>query len=105
MKSLKEIRTELVDEIVAIVRKVGGEIYISDIDKGTSPVLQEDEFDENNTYTLDKVEVTEDGLSLDGSSAHANFSWTGNNLPIEALEGVLVFLKEHKEELNKFEQK
>lgn len=100
MKSLKEIRTELVDEIVAIVRKAGGEIYISDIDEGTSPILKDDVCDGNNTYFLDKVEVTEDGLSIDGSSAYANFSWTGNNLPIEALEGVLVFLKEHEEELN-----
>lgn len=101
MKTLKEIRTEMVEEIVAIVRKAGGEIYISDIDEGTSPILQDDVRDGNNTYFLDKVEVTEDGLSLDGSSAYANFSWTGNNLPIEALEGVLVFLKEHEEELNK----
>lgn len=105
MKSLKEIRTELVNEIVAIVKKAGGEINISDIDEGTSPILQDDVRDGNNTYFLDKVEVTDDGLSLDGSSAYANFSWTGNNLPIEALEGVLVFLKEHEEDLNKLQNR
>ena len=104
MKSLKEIRTEMVKEIVAIVKKAGGEIYISDIDEGTSPILQEDVCDENYTYTLDKVEVTENGLFLHGSCAYANFFWTGINLPIEALEGVLVFLKEHEEELNELEQ-
>lgn len=100
MESLKELRAKIVGQIIEIVTAIDGdELYIVDIDEGCSPILQEDEFDENNTYTLDKVYVEQGELYLDGSSSYANFTWRGSNLHIEALEDVLEFLKEHEDQI------
>ena len=99
-EKLNELRDEIVKHIKDIVNSVGGELYITDISEGTSPILQEDPDYENNTYTLDKLEVHFGNLHLDGSSSYSNFTWTEDNLSLDALVGVAEFLDDYEEEIN-----
>ena len=102
MKELTELRNKIASQIKAIILSThNDEIRIYDIDEGCSPILQEDEYDENNTYTLDKVYLHDGIVYLDGSSSYANFTWRQDNINIETLAGVLDFLQEHVEEINK----
>lgn len=101
MKELTELRNKIASQIKAIILSThNDEIRIYDIDEGCSPILQEDEYDENNTYTLDKVYLHDGILYLDGSSSYANFTWRQDNICIETLADVLDFLQEHVEKIN-----
>lgn len=101
MKELAKMRNKIASQIKAIILSTrNDEIRIYDIDEGCSPILQEDEYDENNTYTLDKVYLHNGIVYLDGSSSHANFTWRQDNIGIEILAGVLDFLQEHEEEID-----
>lgn len=101
MKALKELRAKIVGQIIDIVTSIDGdELSIVDIEEGYSPILQEDESDEDNTYTLDTLYVENGELYLDGSSSCENSTWRGSNLNIEILESVLEFLEEHEDEIN-----
>ena len=102
MKELTELRNKIASQIKAIILSThNDEIRIYDIDEGCSPILQEDEYDENNTYTLDKVYLHDGIVYLDGSSSYASFTWRQDNINIETLAGVLDFLQEHVEDINK----
>lgn len=101
MKELTELRNKIASQIKDIILSThNDEIRIYDIDEGCSPILQDDEYDENNTYTLDKVYIYNGILYLDGSSSYASFTWRQDNIGIEILAGVLDFLQEHEEEIN-----
>lgn len=105
VKELTELRDKIASEIKAIILSTrNDEIRICDIDEGCSPILQEDEYDENNTYTLDKVYLHNGILYLDGSSSYANFTWRQDNIGIEILAGVLDFLQEHDEEIDELKE-
>jgi len=100
MKELIELRNKIVSQIKAIILSThNDEIRIYDICKGYSPILQEDEFNENNTCTLDKVYLRDGIVYFDGSSSYASFTWTQDNLGIEILAGVLEFLQEHDDKI------
>ena len=101
---LNNLRGEIVAHIKDIVNSVGGELYITDFSEGDSPILQEDPDDENNIYTLDKLEIQFDKLYLDGSSSYANFTWTEDNLSIDALVGVAEFLDNYEEGIKELKE-
>ena len=101
---LQKIKLELLQSILVIMNENHlDSLYISDIDMGCSPIIQEDDFDENNTYTLDKISLLPDNrISFDGSSSFANYTWVGENIPTDALVGILEFLKDHLEEIKEY---
>lgn len=101
---LENLRHEVIEQIISIVNSVGGELYIVDVYGGDSPIVQEDFFDENNTYTLDKITVEEGELYLDGSSSYANYTWRGDNLDIIRLVSVLDYLEEHEENIKELKE-
>ena len=80
------------------------EVYAVDIDEGSSPIIQEDIKDENNTYTLDRVSrkkiTTRVGestiLLFDGGSSHANHTWTEDEISTDALADIAKFLEEYE---------
>ena len=101
MKELTELRNKIALQIKAMILSThNDEIRICDIDEGSSPILQEDEFDVNNTYTLDEVYLRDGIVYLDGSNSYTNFTWRQDNIGIEILAGVLDFLQEHEEEID-----
>lgn len=101
MKRIKKIRADVIKDIYRIIEGVESqEIFISDIEDGFSPILQVDEFDEDNDYTLDKVFIRDGKVYFTGSSCFADFTWSQENLCVEALCGVLDFLEEHEEEIS-----
>lgn len=103
MNRLNQLRAEVVKDIYRIVSATElGNILISEIDEGCSPIIDEDEYDENNTYTLDYVYIENDRLFFDGSSSYANYTWNQDNLSVDALCNVLEFLEDHEEKIKEF---
>ena len=94
---LQQIRSESIKSILCILSDNHlWSLRISDIDMGCSPILQEDVFDENNTYTLDEIRLMPYGsIAFDGSNCSDNFTWTEDNISTDALIGIEEFLKEH----------
>ncbi len=101
MKELIELRNKIASQIKGIILSThNDEIRIRDIDKGCSPILQKNEYDENDTYTLDKVYLRNSIVYLDGSNSYAYYTWRQDNINIEILANVLDFLQEHVEKIN-----
>ena len=102
---IREIREKLIAEILDWLDSHElDEVYAIDIDEGSSPIIQEDIEDENNTYTLDKVSrkkiTTRAGefaiLLFDGSSSHADYTWTEDEISTDALADIAEFLEEYE---------
>jgi len=94
---LQKIRSESINSILDILSENKlGSLHIYDIDAGCSPILQEDAFDDNNTYTLDEIRLMPNGsIVFDGSNCSDNFTWTEDNISTDALIGIEEFLEEH----------
>ena len=103
-EQLNKLREESLKEIVEIVENLGGKLYITDIDDGNSPILQEDFYDGNGTYTLDTIEVSNGAVFFDGSSAYDNRYWSKKELGVETLVEILDFLRDHKEEIENLKE-
>ena len=102
-QKLQEMRGEVIDGIREIIDSVGF-LRILDIDEGCSPILQEDSFDGNNTYTLDRIYIENDKLCFDGSSSYANYTWNQDNLDVIMLIGILEFLEDHENEVEELKE-
>lgn len=81
-KNIQCVKEDIITNIRNILVDLDGKFYWSDYDEGCSPVIQEDPFDENNTYTLDSVEVN--GVWASNCSENAFFQW--DSVSIEILE-------------------
>ena len=79
-----------------------------DIDPGSSPILQEDAYDSNNTFTLDSIQkktihnpqskvsiITV--LLFDGSSCFDNYTWTEDTISTDALINIAEYLKDNED--------
>ncbi len=97
---LQRFRKELLDEIKSTLEKHNlEELYISDIDEGCSPIIDEDKWEEDNTYTLDSITLTDGRLSFDGSNCFSNYSWSETTISTDALIGIVDFLDNHAEKI------
>lgn len=98
VEELEVLREKIIGEIRSLVSLVGDELYIHDIDEGCSPILCSGVLDVD-TFTLDKISINDDELIFDGSSSWDNNFWTSEQLGVEHLAGILVFLQEHRYEI------
>ncbi len=97
---IQELRYALISQITSILKENGfDELQISDIDMGNSPVLQWDRVDDENTFTLDRIELRNGELSFDGSSSWSNHTWSQEDISLDALEDIFEFLEEHEDEI------
>ena len=102
MKRIQKLKKKITSKIKEIVCKFpDNRLVIYDIDMGCSPILDECD-DYNFTYTLDMLYIKNGILYLDGSCSCANYTWREDTIGIEALDGVLDFLEDHKEEINDY---
>lgn len=91
-KQVQELKKSIIDEIKGTLQKHHfEEIYWSDIDEGCSPIIMEDHFDDNNTFTVDSV--TKDGVW--GSNCSENHFWKFDELFVEVLEEILNQLSDY----------
>jgi hypothetical protein len=96
-KLLNEIRTEINEKIIAILNKYDCQeigCYTNYV-----PVLREDLYDSNLTFTLDTVGVRWGKVYFDGSSSMDNTTIWADNLDIELLVGIYEWLIENEEEI------
>lgn len=91
-KLVNELKTKFINGIKECLKNYGmAECHWTDINEGYSPILQEDVYDENDTYTLDSV----DEKGVWGSSSCDNHYWLFEQLDIEVLEEIYEGLTEY----------
>ena len=97
MSKLETIRNAAASTIKGLLAKYGIEcLYASDIDAGSSPVVHRDPCDDNNTMTLDEIEVCDGALSFSASSCSDNAVFDIDTIRTDALVGIAEWL-ENKE--------
>lgn len=96
---LRHIRTEAAGTIVDILKR--NRDKDADFCLGSTPVISEDPYDDNNTYTLDRVELTEDGegFTVDASSCSSSMTVRQQDLPLDTLIEIGEFLQENEENI------
>ena len=103
-KKLNEIRETAIAIITAIMHKAGVDtICTYDFAGGDSPIVHEDPFDDNNSYTLDAIKLEEDGsLSFESSSCMSNTCDSEENLDAELLVGIAEWIQDYEDEIMEF---
>ena len=95
-QKILQLKREIIEKIYDLLAHYNlQKLYISNIEEGCSPILQNDTLWEH-TFVLDRIDLhTIDGqkhISLDGSSSYQNMTWDGEDLGVEILEDILEFL-------------
>lgn len=99
-EALSAIRKAAADKIRSIMREAGlEEVYAVDINEGSSPVVRPDEFDGNNTQTLDSIRLTDDGLVFCASACCDECEYYEEKVPLDALVDIADWLTKNKESL------
>ena len=99
-EALSAIRKAAADQIKSVMDEADlEEVYAVDIDNGNSPVVRPDEFDDNNTQTLDRIRLTDDGLVFSASACCGECEYYEENIPLDALVEIADWLVENKENL------
>lgn len=100
-EALSAIRKAAADKIRSIMKEAGlEEVYAVDINEGSSPVVRPDEFDDNNTQTLDSIRLTDDGLVFCASACCDECEYYEENVPLDALVDIADWLTKNKESLD-----
>ena len=96
---ISQLKQTVVEDITEILKKHNRlALNIMDVDGTEAPIVI-DNRDTDYTYTLDRILITEGGLELEASSAYDNVTLTDEQVTIEALDDIQIFLEEHEEEL------
>ena len=96
---INQLKRTVVEDITEILKNHNRlALNIMDVDGTEAPIVI-DNRDTDYTYTLDRILITEGGLELDASSAYDNVTLTDEQVTIEALDDIQIFLEEHEEEL------
>lgn len=99
-EALSAIRKAAADQIKSVMDEADlEEVYAVDINEGSSPVVRPDEFDDNNTQTLDSIYLTDDGLVFCASACCDEFEYYERNVPLDALVNIADWLTKNKESL------
>jgi hypothetical protein len=99
-EALSAIRKAAAETIKSVMDEAGlEEVYAADIDNGNSPVVRPDEFDDNNTQTLDSIRLTDDGLVFCASASCDECEYYEENVPLDALVDIADWLTKNKESL------
>lgn len=96
-KTTNEIRNDITREIIAIFNKHKCEsvgCFINDV-----PILREDLYDSNLTFTLDAIGVRFGDVYFEGSSSVDETTMWASSLDIELLIGIYEWLIENEDEL------
>lgn len=106
MNRLQKIRKETIAAIKAIFDKYTVDtIEATDLDMGSSPILESDAFDGNNNLTLDRVILEKGELYFVGSSCFGNVTFNEETISTDALCNVADFLEENEEDIAELNEK
>lgn len=101
-KMLDGIRNEAISYIKELMGKLCVDsLQIADFSPGESPIVHEDPYgDDNNTFTLDRIDLNDDGtLSFDSSSCWGNGTDGEDALDIDTLVGIVDWLKDEEDDI------
>ena len=107
-KMLDNLKNETLEHIAAVIRRHGEDvIYAVDIDEGSSPIVIDDEYDGNLTYTLDSIRIKkkkeETYIEIQASNCCNTILLDAKKLDIELLFGIFSWLVENEESLEEDE--
>ena len=96
-QTLENIRAKAIQSILDFMASVHmTTLFASDINEGSSPIVQEDNTDDNNTMTLDSVSINEKGrLVFSASNCWTNADFNENNISTDALLNIANWIKEN----------
>lgn len=103
--ALSAIRKMAVTKIKVIMEEAGlRRINACDICGSNSPAVRPDEFDDDNTQTLDSIRITRDGLVFGASACYDECEYYEENIPLDALVDIMGWLEDNKEELENLDE-
>lgn len=91
------LRQQAVESILAILKR--NAIFEADFALGSTPIIIEDPYDCDNSFTLDRVYLEGDTFALDASSCFDNLTRTAEDLTVETLFGILDFLTDNEDDI------
>ena len=99
--TIAEVRSRAVKTIKDLMNRHGLDtVYASDIDMISSPIILEDNYDGNNTYTLKYIKLQPDGtLQFRSSSCFAERNDDEDSLPTDVLAGLADWLEDNENAL------
>ena len=100
LTDLQRIRKDACDRIKAIMQRHDiDEIYATDIDEGSSPVIEQDPFDANNTRTLGSISLEDGKLTFSASNCSDSIDYDEDFINTDALVDVAEWLEENEDQL------
>jgi len=99
--NIASIRANAIDRIKSLMLRCKfSELSACDVEEGCSPVVQEDAYDDNMTYTLDSICLDDDGkLSFNASSCANNIFLTEDNISTDVLLNIASWLNNNEQEI------
>lgn len=99
--TIAKVRSRAVQTIKGLMNRHSLDtVYASDIDKGSSLIVRVDPFEDNNTYTLDYIQLQPGGtLQFRSSSCSAERTDDENSLPTDVLAGLADWLEANEDAL------
>ncbi len=96
-KTLQQLREQAMKDIVAIMKKHNTDNLM--IVTGDTPVLKDDPYDNNLTYTLDGIGIHDEEIVLFGSNCCHSAEWLPDNLGTDDLVFIAEWLEDNEEEI------
>ena len=98
---LTKIREDAISTIKRLVEKYGeGKLYTFDISESESPIVREDPYDSNLTYTLDNVDVLSNGnIIFSASNCFDCADFSDDILDTDTLVGIAEWLEDNEDAL------
>lgn len=99
--TIAEVRSRAVQTIKDLMNRHGLDtVYASDIDMISSPIILEDNYDGNNTYTLKYIKILSDStLLFRSSSCFAERNDDEDSIPTDVLAGLADWLEANEDAL------
>lgn len=94
---IENVKKSLVGSVVAILSMHRDDE--SNFALSSTPVIREDLYDYNNSYTLDRVRLAGDGFCVDASSCCDSVTIHSDDLKVEEISGILDFILVNKDEI------
>ncbi len=100
---LNEIREQAIDTIKSALKKHNIKyLNVAEMDVTDTPIVRENPEDEEDTYTLDAIELNGENLTFNASSSWNNGYFKPRDIDIELLVYIADWAEENDEEIAQY---
>lgn len=101
IRNVADLKRYLIDTIKSFLEIRGiKELEAYEVVEYDSPIVFEDYFDSDNTFTLDRINVDDEGnISIEASSSYNNMSVGLDEIPVDYIEGICDWLFDNEENI------